>query len=155
MVRAARAGTAARGRRARPLCSHGAAAAAARRGSARAAARSMMAILMCQPEYFGIEYEINPWMHVSVKVDHALAETQWTALYATYQRLGVTIELAEPHAGLPDMVFTANAAVIWNGAAVLSNFRYAQRQGEQEHWREVLENRGLAVQSLPGELVFE
>ena len=45
-----------------------------------------MAILMCRPEFFGVEYEINPWMHVSVRVDHALADTQWTTLYATYQR---------------------------------------------------------------------
>lgn len=47
------------------------------------------AVLMCQPDFFGIEYEINPWMHVAVKVDHALAAEQWGALYQTYVDLGV------------------------------------------------------------------
>ena len=38
-------------------------------------------VLMCRPDHFGIEYEINPWMHVAVEVDHALAAAQWQALY--------------------------------------------------------------------------
>jgi len=114
-----------------------------------------MAILMCRPEHFGVEYEINPWMHVSVKVDHALAESQWTALYGTYQRLGVDIELAEPRQGLPDMVFSANAAAVWNGTAVLSSFRHPERQGEEGYWRHELERRGFAVHSLPQGVVFE
>ena len=114
-----------------------------------------MAILMCRPEYFGVEYEINAWMHVSVKVDHALADTQWRTLYAAYQRLGVDIELAEPHAGLPDMVFTANAAAVWDGAAVLSNFRHPERQGEEGYWRRELERRGFTVHALPKEVAFE
>ena len=49
------------------------------------------AVLMCRPDHFGIEYEINPWMHVAVKVDHALAEAQWDALHRTYVDLGVEI----------------------------------------------------------------
>ena len=88
-----------------------------------------MAILMCRPDFFGIEYEINPWMHVSVSVDRDLAAAQWEALVSTYGRLGAGVTLAEPRPGLPDLVFSANAAAIWNGAAVLSNFRHAERRG--------------------------
>jgi len=91
-------------------------------------------ILMCPPDFYGIEYEINPWMHVAVQVDHALAQAQWEALHRTYLDLGLEIELAEPVAGLPDMVFTANAAVVWDGRAVLSNFHHAERAGEEPHW---------------------
>ena len=76
------------------------------------------AVLMCRPDHFGIEYEINPWMHVAVEVDHALAESQWEALHRVYVDLGVAIELAAPVDGLPDMVFTANAAVLWGDRAV-------------------------------------
>jgi arginine dihydrolase len=114
-----------------------------------------MAILMCRPDFFGVEYEINPWMHVSVKVDHDLAATQWDSLYATYQRLGVDVQLADPHPGLPDMVFTANAAVVWDGVAVPSNFRFPERQGEEPYWRQELERRGFTVRSLPRGLAFE
>ncbi len=116
---------------------------------------SRMRILMCRPEFFGIEYEINPWMHVEVSVDHELAERQWEALYNEYQRLGVEVELATPVKGLPDMVFTANAAVLWQRRAVLSNFQYPQRQGEEPHWRAALERLGFDVLELPSTVPFE
>ena len=112
-------------------------------------------VLMCRPDHFGIEYEINPWMHVAVKVDHELATAQWDALYRTYVDLGVAIELAAPVAGLPDMVFTANAAVLWDNRAVLSNFHHPERQGEEVHWRQELERLGFDVHELPRSLSFE
>ena len=110
---------------------------------------------MCRPDHFGIEYEINPWMHVAVQVDHALAASQWDALYRTYIDLGVQVELAAPVAGLPDMVFTANAAVLWDDRAVLSNFHHAERQGEEKHWRQELERLNFEVHELPRSLSFE
>jgi N-dimethylarginine dimethylaminohydrolase len=113
------------------------------------------AVLMCRPDHYGIEYEINPWMHVAVQVDHALAQAQWEALHRTYLDLGLEIELAEPVAGLPDMVFTANAAVLWDGRAVLSNFHHAERAGEEPHWRRELERFGFEVHELPRSLSFE
>ena len=112
-------------------------------------------VLMCKPDHFGIEYEINPWMHVAVEVDHQVATAQWDALYRTYTDLGVDIKLAKPVAGLPDMVFTANAAVLWDGRAVLSNFHHAERQGEETHWRGELERLGFDVHELPRSLSFE
>lgn len=114
-----------------------------------------MAILMCRPEFFGVEYEINPWMHVAVSVDHALAEAQWERLHSTYAELGLPTELAEPVAGQPDMVFTANAAVVWNRTAVLSNFRHDERHGEEEHWNGELARRGFTVHRLPHDIAFE
>jgi N-dimethylarginine dimethylaminohydrolase len=115
----------------------------------------MTAVLMCRPDHFGIEYEINPWMHVAVKVDHELAAAQWDALYRTYLDLGVEVELATPVAGLPDMVFTANAAVLWDDRAVLSNFHHPERQGEEAHWRQELERLSFDVHELPRALSFE
>jgi N-dimethylarginine dimethylaminohydrolase len=112
-------------------------------------------VLMCRPDHFGIEYEINPWMHVAVEVDHALAAAQWQALYQAYVDLGVSIELATPVNHLPDMVFTANAAVLWDDRAVLSNFHHAERQGEETHWRQELERLGFDVHELPRSLSFE
>jgi len=110
---------------------------------------------MCRPEYFGIEYEINPWMHVEVSVDHDLAKSQWEALYETYRALGVPIELADPAPGQPDMVFSANAAVVWDGNAVLSNFHFPERRGEEPHWRTALERLGLRVHQIPHDISFE
>lgn len=114
-----------------------------------------MTILMCPPTHFGIEYEINPWMHLTTGVDGARAVEQWEALAELYARRGVPLALAQPVSGLPDMVFTANAALIWGGQAVLSRFRHPERAGEEAHWRTLLEGLGLTVHELPAHLSFE
>ena len=46
---------------------------------------SVPRILMCPPDYFGIEYEINPWMNVQVGSDPELARRQWGLLRDTLQ----------------------------------------------------------------------
>jgi N-dimethylarginine dimethylaminohydrolase len=114
-----------------------------------------MAILMCRPDHFGVEYEINPWMHVANQVDRSRAATQWDALYRAYAELGQDVVLAEPAPGLPDMVFTANAGVVWNGTAVLSRFRHPQRQGEESHWEHVFDAQGFEVVTPPRDMSFE
>ncbi len=70
-------------------------------------------ILMCPPDYYGIEYEINPWMSRSRGSQSELAREQWQRLHDTLVKLGVRIELLKPRQGLPDLVFTANAGVIF------------------------------------------
>ena len=114
-----------------------------------------MSILMCRPDFFGVEYEINPWMHVDVDVDRGRAVEQWEALERLYTSLGETVSLVDPVRGLPDMVFTANAAVVRGRTAVLSRFRHAERQGEEAHWAAELAERGLEVHRLPRDLAFE
>src|SRR5687768_5879205 len=88
-------------------------------------------ILMCPPDHYGIEYEINPWMSRSRQADRELAAGQWRGLVETLTQLGAKISLLEPLAGLPDLVFTANAAMIYERQAILSHFRHPQRQGEE------------------------
>ncbi|HEV3165383.1 MAG TPA: amidinotransferase, partial [Isosphaeraceae bacterium] len=87
-------------------------------------------ILMCPPDFYGIEYEINPWMNRRVGSDPAESRRQWQALFDTLVELGVTIELLEPVPGLPDMVFTANAGLVFGDRFLSSRFRYSVRQGE-------------------------
>ena len=114
-----------------------------------------MAILMCRPQYFGVEYEINAWMHVANRVDSKEAEAQWDALYRAYLDLGQTVELVDPQPGLPDMVFTANAALLKADLAVLSSFKHSERQGEEPFWQEALEKRGFKVSTMPEGVAFE
>lgn len=114
-----------------------------------------MAILMCRPDHFGVEYEINPWMHVTNQVDRTTAQQQWNALYRAYRDLGQEVVLVDPVAGLPDMVFTANAGVVWNGRAVVSRFRHPERQGEEPLWRRAFESTGFEVSAPPREMSFE
>jgi N-dimethylarginine dimethylaminohydrolase len=102
-------------------------------------------LLMCPPDYFGIEYEINPWMNIEVNADHDVAKAQWTALYELLHATGISIQLLEPMAGLPDLVFTANAGMVYGNQAIVSRFRHAQRQGETPVFRHWFEEHGFAI----------
>src|SRR5205807_1072958 len=44
----------------------------------------MRALLLCPPDYYGIEYEINPWMSRARGAEAALAQEQWRCLEATH-----------------------------------------------------------------------
>src|SRR5438105_1665152 len=87
-------------------------------------------ILMCPPDYYGIEYEINPWMSRSRGSRKEVAQTQWQQLHDTLIELGVTVERLEPRLGLPDLVFTANAGLIFQGRFFSSRFRHQERAKE-------------------------
>ena len=86
--------------------------------------------LLCNPHHFDVVYEINAWMSVTQRPDRQKAHRQWTALHHTLIRLGVWVEYATPLQTQPDMTFTANAGLVRGKKAVLSNFRYKERQGE-------------------------
>src|SRR4051812_49563319 len=85
---------------------------------------------MTAPTFFTVEYAINPWMDTSTVVDTHVAMNQWETLRQTYKELGHTVELVEPVAGLPDMVYAANGGLVVNGKAVVARFAYPQRAGE-------------------------
>ena len=87
-------------------------------------------ILMCPPDHYGIEYEINPWMSRGRQSDPGQSRSQWHALHALLLSLGVDVRLMEAMPGLPDLVFTANAGLVWRDRVFLSRFRFAARQGE-------------------------
>jgi len=112
-------------------------------------------ILMCPPDCYGIEYEINPWMSTERQVDHALAVEQWQALRQLLVDAGTKISEVTPVAGLPDLVFTANAAIVYRQRAILARFKHAQRQGEEPHFRRWLEEEGYEVLDPPEEFSFE
>jgi N-dimethylarginine dimethylaminohydrolase len=112
-------------------------------------------ILMCPPDFYGIEYEINPWMSRSRSSDSQRARDQWQALFDLLSGLGTEIKLMTPVKGLPDLVFTANAALIWRAVAYLARFRHSARQGEtpcDEAW---FRENGFESRVLPAGWDFE
>ena len=114
-----------------------------------------MKLLMCRPDFFGIEYEINPWMHLDNRVDPSRAQRQWQALHDLYVEMGQSIEVVKPVPGLPDMVFTANSAVIWQDKVVLSHFHHPERQGEEPYYKDFFTSRGMQVHELDRSLSQE
>jgi N-dimethylarginine dimethylaminohydrolase len=110
---------------------------------------------MCPPDHYGIEYEINPWMNRQRQADRGEAIRQWQGLKSLLEAVGAEVVLLEPVQGLPDLVFTANAALIFRQDAILARFRYSQRQGEEPYNQAWLESNGFRVLQLPSEMCFE
>ena len=98
---------------------------------------------MTAPTFFAVEYAINPWMDTSTSVDTHVALNQWETLRQTYKELGHTVELVEPVAGLPDMVYAANGGLLVNGKAVVARFAYPQRAGESAAYAEWMGRHGF------------
>ncbi|HVB05343.1 MAG TPA: arginine deiminase-related protein [Acidimicrobiales bacterium] len=111
--------------------------------------------LMCPPRFFGVLYEINPWMHTAVQADPARAAEQWESLAAALRAVGASIEVQPPVDGLPDLVFTANAGVVSGRRFVPAHFRHPERQGETAVDAAWFGERGYQVLSLPVELRHE
>jgi N-dimethylarginine dimethylaminohydrolase len=112
-------------------------------------------ILMCPPDYYGIEYEINPWMSRSRGSTPEVARRQWQALADVLRSLGVTVELMTPEAGLPDLVFTANAGLIYENRFFSSRFRHEVRARETPYFDAWFAAHGFAIEHLPEGMYFE
>lgn len=116
----------------------------------------MSRLLVCPPDYFAVEYEINPWMRLSNRVDRERARAQWQGLMTTLeQRTGAILERMTPAPGLPDMVFTANAGIVQGRRAVPSRFRHPERQKEEPHFERWFREQGYDVTVLEREFHFE
>jgi N-dimethylarginine dimethylaminohydrolase len=111
--------------------------------------------LLCRPVHFTVAYEINPYMHVQVHPDPELALAQHEGLETTLRAAGAQLEFLDPVAGLPDLVFTANAGVVDGDAFVPSRFRHPERQGETVHDTAWFSARGFRLSHLPGDEPFE
>jgi N-dimethylarginine dimethylaminohydrolase len=120
--------------------------------------------LMCRPDHFAVNYRINPWMDPkSWSRDaraHTAATREWNGLHHRLVELGAAVELVPPATGLPDLVFTANAAVVLDRQVLLARFRHPERQREEVHFDAAFRSlaaRGLVdgVRKLPETLVLE
>ncbi|TQR86336.1 N-dimethylarginine dimethylaminohydrolase [Mycobacterium hodleri] len=109
----------------------------------RARTPSLRRYAMTVPTFFTVEYAINPWMDTSTPVDATLAVRQWEQLLSTYRTLGHTVEMVEPVAGLPDMVYAANGGLVVDGTAIVARFAYPQRAGEAAAYAEWMSSRGF------------
>ncbi len=111
--------------------------------------------LMCPPVHFGVEYVINPWMEGQMDATNAaIAHRQWADLNAHLTKYS-EVAFLPAIKGLPDLVFTANAALIHRDTAILSSFRFPERQPESEHFAAWLRADGFDVQTLPAGVLFE
>jgi N-dimethylarginine dimethylaminohydrolase len=88
------------------------------------------------------------------------AATGWELLRAAYEQLGAKVVVKPPVQGCPDLVFTANCAVVLDGKAVLARYLNAERSVEEEHGQRMFEQlkaRGMidAIVRTPPGVYFE
>ena len=108
-------------------------------------------LLLTDPAHFGVTYTINPWMQPRAwaqdPVGHlAAARRSFQSLVAALIAAGAGLEVMRGVAGLPDMVFPANAAIVLDRLALLARFRHPERRGEEQHFQKYLHalmQRGL------------
>ena len=112
-------------------------------------------ILLCEPEYFSVDYVINPWMDVDNPVDKPRAWQQWRSFRDTLLDLGVKVHLIDPGPGLADMTFTGDGGIVLDHTFLSSNFRPEERRPEAELFRRWFAERGYMVKRLPEEVFFE
>jgi N-dimethylarginine dimethylaminohydrolase len=84
-----------------------------------------------------------------------VALRQWSDLRILIEQAGAEVGTLAPVEGLPDLVFTANAALIFRDKAVLARFRHPQRQGEQPHDEAWLATHGFQIVQPPEGMFFE
>jgi N-dimethylarginine dimethylaminohydrolase len=83
-----------------------------------------------------------------------LANMQWVRLRALLKEHADVVAIpAVP--GLPDLVFTANAALIYRHTAIVSSFRCPERRPESAQFANWLAADGFKVKRLPEEVPFE
>ncbi|MGI9018378.1 MAG: dimethylarginine dimethylaminohydrolase family protein [Euzebya sp.] len=109
--------------------------------------------LMCPPTHFEVAYAINPWMGGTV--DRDLAMSQWETLVAALRMAGADVQIIDGVAGLPDMVFTANAGVIDGQTFIAGAMRHDERTPETAHFRRWAAAGGLRIVHLSSGAVLE
>ena len=116
----------------------------------------MSRLLVCPPDYFRIDYEINPWMHRSNVVNPEHAVRQWHRLMQVLEEeVGAVVERMKPVPGLPDLVFTANAGVVVGQKVVPSRFRHQERQREEAYFEGWFRDHGYQILTLGPGIYFE
>lgn len=107
-------------------------------------------LLLSDAAHFRIDYEINPYMHTGVQPDQAAAVAEHEAIATAHLGAGRKVEYLRSVPDCPDMVYTANAAVVRGDRAVLASLP-AQRSAETPHHHAWLVEHGFEVVAAPYE----
>lgn len=105
-------------------------------------------LLVSDADHFRVDYEINPYMDTDEQPDQGIAVAEHKAIVEAHRAAGRDIEYLPSSPECPDMVFTANAAVVRGDTAVVGNLP-ALRRPETPHHRGWLEDRGFTVVESP------
>jgi ornithine--oxo-acid transaminase len=111
--------------------------------------------LMCPPEWYGVDYVLNPWMAGNVhRSSRDLAFAQWKGFHNVLRGVA-DVRLLHPEPGCPDMVFLSHTALVHHGVAAVSSFHPPERRAESTYLRRWLASQGFLLWETPRETAFE
>jgi N-dimethylarginine dimethylaminohydrolase len=111
--------------------------------------------LMCPPEWYGVDYVINPWMAGNVnRSSRDLAFAQWKGIHNVLRSVA-DVRLLHPEPGCPDMAFVGHAGLVHHGVAAISSFSHTERRTESIYLRRWLASHGFLLWETPRETAFE
>lgn len=110
---------------------------------------------MCPPEYYDIEYSINPWMGTQNKVNKPAAYQQFQTLKDLFIVNGAEVKELTPVEGLPDMIYATNAGYVEDNKFIKSNFKAFQRLHEADSAAKYFKDLGYEINILPKNITFE
>ena len=100
---------------------------------------------MCEPIFFDVTYEINPWMNPGVIINRKKAHQQWFALVQLIESCGAEVVYIDQQPKCPDMVFTANYGLVFERSIYLSFFKEPERRVERQYVKRWFEDRGYSL----------
>ena len=105
-------------------------------------------LLMCDAGHFRIDYVINPYMSTDCQPDRLAALAEHEAIEKAHAGAGRLISHMDSAPECPDMVFTANGAMVSGRRAVLGAPPQARRP-EIPYFRAWFEEHGYEVHDAP------
>lgn len=110
--------------------------------------------LLCKPDFWSVEYDINIWMDKSKESCNKTAIIEWTKLYNAFTELNVTIKLLDPVTGLPDLTYVDCGLLIKN-IFIPSNFYNEERQVEKDINIQWFKNNNYNIKKIDQNISFE
>ncbi len=118
-------------------------------------------VLMVTPDYFSVDYIINPHMTGNVgTVDKAKARWEWEVVRDKFRNFGLTVHELPGEPGLPDMVFSANQSLPILDAdghhhVLMSNMHAEQRKEEVPYFEQWYRQNRYEINYLDAENVLD
>ncbi len=109
---------------------------------------------MVDPQYFDVEYVINPHMEGHIGgVDKSEARRQWQSMHDTLKKVGMEVHVIDGQPGFPDMVFCANQSLPClrgdgSKEVVMSIMHADQRKGEVPFVEAFYQSMGYTIHHL-------
>lgn len=105
-------------------------------------------LLVSDANNFSVEFEINPYMHKVDQPDWDQSVVEHDAIVSAHREAGRTTEYIPTVSGCPDMVYTANGALVHGNRAILAQLP-PEREPELPHFRRWFLEHGYDLVDAP------